>query len=83
MDQVPLPFVVSQEDAFTMDDDNDVNIKCPQEALRKRKFTMHQVFNVGKGDKAHGWCDMVYRGIGKRISKAEKDLHDDDIGVFY
>ena len=24
--QVPLPFVVSQEDAFAMDDDNDVNI---------------------------------------------------------
>ena len=48
MNQVPLTFIVSQEDAFTMDGDNDVNIKCPQEALRKRQFTMHQVFNAGK-----------------------------------
>jgi len=36
-----------------------------------------------KGDKAHGWCDMVQRVTGKRISKAEKDLYDDDIEVFW
>ena len=82
MDHGPLPFVVSQEDTFTMDDDNDVNTKCPKEALRKRQFSMHQVFNAGKGDKAHGWCDIVCRGIGKRTSKAEKDLCDDNIEVF-
>ena len=26
MDQVPLPFVVSQDDTFTMDEDNGINI---------------------------------------------------------
>ena len=79
MHQVPLPFIVNQEDTFTMDDDNDVNIKCPKEALRKRQFTMHQVVNAGKGDKAHGWCSMVYRGAGNRMSEAETYLHDDGI----
>ena len=44
---------------------------------------MHQVFNAGVGDKAHGWCDMVCRGTGKRISKAEKNLYDNDISVFW
>ena len=83
MDQVPLPFVVSQNDTFTMDDDNDVNIKCPREALQKRQFTMHQVFNAGKGDKAHGWCELVCRGTGKRIAQAETDLYDEDIEVFW
>ena len=33
MDQVPLSFVLSQDDIFTMDDDKDVNTKCPKEAL--------------------------------------------------
>ena len=49
----------------------------------KRQFTMHQVFNAGKGDKAHGWCDMVCRGTGKRIAQAETDLYDEDIEVFW
>jgi len=35
MNQVPLPFVNGQDDTFTMEDDNDVNIKCPKESLRK------------------------------------------------
>ena len=80
---MPLPFVVSQEDTFTMDDNNDVNVKCPKEAIRKRQFVMHQVFNAGKGDKAHGWCDIACRGKGKIISQVEKDLHDDDIEMFW
>ena len=54
VDQVPFSFVVSQDDTFTMDNENDANIKCPNEALRKWQITMHQVFNAGKGDKAHG-----------------------------
>jgi len=83
MDQVPLPFVVSQDDTFTMDGDNDVNIKCPKESLRKRQFTMHQLYNTGVGDKAHGWCNVVCRGTVKRISKAEKNLYDNDVNVFW
>ena len=83
MDQVPLPFVCMQDDTYTMEEDKDVNIKCPKESLRKRQFTMHQVFNAGVGDDAHGWCDMVVRGTGKRISQGEKNLYDDDVDVFW
>ena len=83
MDQVPLPFVVSQDHTFTTEEDNDVNIKCPKESLHKRQFTMHQIYNAGIGDKAHGWCDMVCRGTGKRIPEAEKNLYDNDIHVFW
>ena len=83
MDQVPLPFVVSQDDTFTMADDKDVSIKCPKEALRKRKFKIHQVFNAVKEDKAHGWCDMVCRGTGKRISEADKEFYHKDVEVFW
>ena len=44
---------------------------------------MHQVFNAEVGDKAHGWCDMVCRSTVKRISQAEKNLHNNDINVFW
>ena len=77
-----LPFVVSQNDMFTMEEDNDVNIKCPKDSLCKRQFTMYQVFNAGVGNDAHGWCDMVVRGTRKRISCAENNLSNSDIEVF-
>lgn len=83
MDQVPLPFVNGQDDTFTTEDDNDVNIKCPRESLRKRQFTMHLVFNAGSGDKAQGWCDLVCKGTGKRINSAEKELWDEDVKIFW
>ena len=51
-DQVPLPFVVGQDETFTMEEDNDVNIKRPKEALRKRQFTMHLVLMLGR-EKRH------------------------------
>mmetsp|Transcript_15361 Transcript_15361/g.28931 ORF Transcript_15361/g.28931 Transcript_15361/m.28931 type:complete len:660 (+) Transcript_15361:59-2038(+) len=81
MDQVPLPFVVNQEATFTTCDDKIVNVKCPSESLRKRQFTMHLVFNAGKGDLAHGWCDLVCKGTGTRVSNIEKELWNDDVKV--
>ena len=81
MNQVPLPFVVSEDDTITMH--NDINIKCPKESLCKCQFTMYQVYNAGVGDKAHGWCDMVCRGTGKRVSQVEKNLYDNYISVFW
>ena len=66
-----------------MDEDKDVNIKCPKEALRKRQATMHLVFNAGKGEDAHGWCNLVVKGTGKRIKQAEKDLWDDDVKMYW
>ena len=29
MDQVPLSFVNGKDDTFTVEDDDDVNVKCP------------------------------------------------------
>ena len=58
--------VVSQDDTF----------KCPKESLRKRQFTMYQVYTARVGAKAHRWCDMVCRDTCKRISQAEKNLKD-------
>ena len=72
MDQVPLPFVNGQDVTFTTDDDTDVNIKCPQESLRKRQFTMHLVFNAGIGNDADGWCDLVTKGTGENDTCCKK-----------
>ena len=83
MDQVPLPFVNGQDETFTMEDDDVVNLKCPKESLRKRQFTMHLVFNAGTGDKGHGWCDLVCRGTGRRISMGERELWHEDVRVFW
>ena len=74
IDQVSLPFVNGQDVTLTTDDDKDVNIKCPKEVLQKRQFTMYLFFNTGTGNLAEGWCDLVCKGTGKRISQAEKDL---------
>ena len=74
MDQCPLPFVVSQDTTFTVASDNDVHIKCPGEALRKRQFTMHVVYNAGNGARRAGWVDLVCKGTGKRIRQTEKEL---------
>ena len=83
MDQSPLPFVNGQDVTFTIEDDNDVNIKCPKESLCKRQFTMYLVFNAAEGDDRDGWCDLVCKGTGKRIKDAEKDLQDEDIDIFW
>ena len=71
MDQVPLPFVCGQDHTFTPEEDKDVNIKYPGEQFRKRQFTMHVVTNAGDKNNKHGWCDLVCRGAGLRISQAE------------
>ena len=83
MDQVPLPFVVGQDHTFTQEDDKDVNIKCPDERLRKRQFTMHVVMNCGMDSKKHGWVDLVCKGKGKRIKQSEKDLWNKNVDVFW
>lgn len=62
MDQVPIPFMVSQEFMFTLEEDSNVHITCPSEALRKRCWTMHVVVNAGEGDDSHAWVDLVTNG---------------------
>ena len=48
MDQVPLPFVVNQESTFTDENDKYVHMSAPSDALRKRQFTMHVIYDAGK-----------------------------------
>ena len=83
MDQVPLPFIVNQEFTFATTLDNNVHIRCPLEALRKRQFTIQVVVNAGKGDKRGGFVDIVYRGKGLRITNAEKCQWDERVKVFW
>ena len=72
MDQVTFPFVNGQEDTFTMEDDNNLNIKCPKECLCKFHFTIHSIFNDGTGDKSFGCCGIIYKGTGERIVAEDK-----------
>ena len=83
MDQVPLPFVVSQEFTFALQEDVNIHINCPNKALRKRKWTMHIVINAGDGNSRHGWVDLVNKGQGKRISQEEKARYNSKIDMFW
>ena len=66
--------MVAQDSTFTTSSDTDVNIKCPKENLRKRQYTMHLVFNAGKGADSYGWCDLVCKGKGKKILLQRKSI---------
>ena len=44
---------------------------------------MHLVFNAGSGNDSHGWCDLVCRETGRRISMGEKVLWDENVQVFW
>ena len=83
MDQVPLPFVVSQEFTFTVQEDVNIHITCPNEALRKRQWTMHVVANAGDGDSRHCWVDLVSKGLGKRIREEETARYHPTVDMFW
>ena len=83
MDQVPLPFVVSQDFTFTVENDTNIHITCPSESLRKRQWTMHVVTNAGDGEKRHAWVDLVTRGAGKRIKQAETQRYHPGVDMFW
>ena len=73
MDQVPLPFVVSQDNTYTTEDDKNVHVTAPSEALRKRQFTMHIIMNASSGKKRHGYTSLICKGSEKgRRKPAEK-----------
>ena len=83
MDQVPLPFVVSQEFTFTLEEDSNVHITCPSEALRKRQWTMHVVVNAGEGNDSHAWVDLVTKGTGTRTKAEEKARYHKGVDMFW
>ena len=82
MDQVPIPFMVSQEFMFTLEEDSNVHITCPSEALRKRCWTMHVVVNAGEGDDSHAWVDLVTNGTGDRIKADEKARYHKGVDMY-
>jgi hypothetical protein len=41
------------------------------------------IFNAGKGDKAHGICELVVRGKGLRINQGEKALWNPNVNGFW
>ena len=83
MDQVPLPFVVSQEFTFTVKEDANIHISCPSEALRKRCWTMHVVVNAGNENERHAWVDLVSKGTGTRIKQEEKERYHSSVDMFW
>lgn len=84
MDQVPLPFVVSQDRTFTTDTDEHVHIRtCGADGLDKRQFTMHITSNAGEGNDSFFTIDMIARGTGTRISAVEREGWNENIGVFF
>ena len=84
MDQVPLPFVVSQESTHTTGDDDDVHVSCPNEALRKRQFTMHVFCNAGEGEKRDGYVALVCKGSPRgRRTVIEKLAYDSRVPMHF
>ena len=54
IDQCPLLFFVGQDTTFTIVSDNSIHIKCSSEALCKRQFIMHIVFDTGREGQRQG-----------------------------
>jgi hypothetical protein len=83
MDQVPLPFVVSQDTTYTTTEDKDVHIAGTGKGdLRKRQFTMHIVMNAGEGDMADGYLELICKGkvlTGNQFSLAERAAWNEDV----
>ena len=86
-DQVPLPFVVSQDSTYTPQGDNDVHVAAStSESLRKRQFTMHIVTNAGSGDDRDGYVELICRGKvldGSRFSRAERSQWNKDVNMHF
>ena len=84
MDQVPLPFVVSQDSTRTDEDDADINISCPNESLRKRQCTIHICVNAGDVNDRDGCTSLICKGafIGRR-KQIEKLPWDERVPVHF
>jgi hypothetical protein len=82
MDQVLLPFVIDQNTTHAVDGEEHIHIRSPgADGLDKRQYTMHIFSNAGRGDKADGYIDMIARGKGTRISRAEKQAWHEEVNV--
>ena len=86
-DQVPLPFVISQESTYTNQEDSDVHIAGHGKGdLRKRQFTMHIYVNAGVGDQRDGYIELICKGkvlLGGRFSPAERTAWDERVNMYF
>ena len=86
-DQVPLPFVVSQDETFTTADDTDVHVAGHGKGdLRKRQFTMNIYINAGEGEDADGYVELICKGKclwGKRFSATEKAAWHKNVNMWF
>ena len=87
MDQVPLPFVVSQDSTYTIDEDTDVQVAGHGKGdLRKRQFTMHIMMNSGEGELRDGYVELICRGKiidGSRFSLAERSQWNKNVPMYF
>ena len=68
---------------FTTEDDDNVNLKCQNESLRKHQYTTNIVLNDGTGDNDNYLRDIVCKVTGKTIQEVTKELWDEDVYVFW
>lgn len=59
-----LLFIVYQKIMFTVQDDINIHIPCPNEAIMKRQWTMYVVVNICEVDARRGTFDLVTRVNG-------------------
>ena len=80
MDQVPMPFVVEQNDTYTEETDCHVHVRgVGSEGLSKRQYTVHVFINAG--GTGNGYIDLICRGQGKRVSQVEKEAYNTKVNV--
>jgi hypothetical protein len=87
VDQVPLPFIVSQDSTYTLGDDMDIQVSGHGKGdPRKRQFTMHIVMNAGVGFLRDGYIELICRGKimdGTRFSLAERSQWHPDVKMYF
>ena len=78
-DQVPLSFVNGQSKTWAPKGSKHVSFAQPFSGLEKRPCTIQ--LTIGSGGKLMQ-CAIIFRGIGKQISKVEKTAHDNRVEAF-
>ena len=86
-DQVPLPFVVSQDETYTTVEDTDVHVAGHGKGdLRKRQFTMNIYINAGEGEDADGYVELICKGnvlMGTRFSATERAAWHKEVPMWF
>ena len=82
-DQVPVEFIMNYfESTWTEKGSTRVEVKTPNDSLRKRFCTGHLAF-ADRPWKEQFPCCLVFRGKGLRISAAERAAYDPRVKVFF